>query len=106
MWKWFFIGSVFSWFFWFQASIAEDMAMISILNDSEAVRKVQVVDNVCGSKLVLKRKLGPGQIAQVQVYSDNDGFSSIVITQVAGCASAVTRHFEGLAPGAKVNLQN
>lgn len=65
MWKWFCIGVISFWSFWFQPIIAEDIATISVLNDSGSVRKVQVVDSVCGSKLVLKRKLDPGQIVQV-----------------------------------------
>ena len=78
------------------AAIVNDEISVFVLNGSEGIRKVQIVDAVCGGKLVFKGKLRPGESAEIRVCSVQQDFASIVATQMAGCASAKTRPLSGI----------
>ena len=52
------------------AAVVNDEISVFVLNGSEGIRKVQIVDPVCGGKLVFKGKLRPGESAEIRVCSD------------------------------------
>ena len=87
------------------AAVVNDEISVFVLNGSEGIRKVRIVDAVCGAKLVFKGKLRPGESAEIRVCSDQQGFASIVATQMAGCASAKSRRLSGIIAGAEIHLQ-
>ena len=66
------------------AAVVNDEISVFVLNGSEGIRKVQIVDSVCGGKLVFKGKLRPGESAEIRVCSVQQDFASIVATQMAG----------------------
>ena len=66
------------------AAVVNDEISVFVLNGSEGIRKVQIVDPVCGGKLVFKGKLRPGESAEIRVCSVQQDFASIVATQMAG----------------------
>ncbi len=52
------------------AAVVNDEISVFVLNGSEGIRKVRIVDAVCGAKLVFKGKLRLGKSTDKRVCCD------------------------------------
>ncbi len=86
------------------AANAVDRFSVNVINERAFMLSLELRDKVCGSSVLLRDQLKPGESREIQICANPEGVGALRATFGSGCSQVKRTEFLNIEPGDNITF--